>query len=260
LAFIPLYDGNPLRYIGRPYVAWSLILINVVVYFVVESGSIADSDQATAISFGLIPAVFNNLVARPDALAEVPDWLTLLTYAFFHGDIWHLLGNMIFLWVFADNIEDSLGHGRFLAFYFLCAIGSGYVYVLSDPSSQAPVIGASGAIAGIVAAYFILYPYAKIWILAFGRIPLHLNAIWVLGFWIAFQIYAVLSNNGAEQVAWWSHIGGLAIGAVLVIVMRRRGVALFNRAPAVTVAVPGAVDEAETRRYGPPPPPGPWSP
>ena len=130
-----------------------------------------DALQSSAIRFGLIPGVFNGVYSLPPEYQTVPDALTLLTYAFLHGDIWHLLGNMVFLWVFADNVEDALGHLRFLLFYCLSAIGAGYVHVLATPASDAPVIGASGAVAGVVAGYVLLHPFAKVWILAVGRTP-----------------------------------------------------------------------------------------
>jgi membrane associated rhomboid family serine protease len=254
MALIPLYDTNPLRYIRHPYVTWALLAANILVFFFVEKGGIGDADQGSAVAFGLIPAVFDNLGERPADLAYVPSGLTLLTYAFLHGGFWHLLGNMVFLWVFADNIEDAMGHVRFLIFYCLCAIGGGYAYVLSAADSPAPLIGASGAIAGIVAAYFILHPYAKVWILLLGRIPLRLNAVWVLGFWIVFQVYTAFAGVGDSQVAWWTHVGGLVTGAVLVLVLRRRGTVLFSRAdPGAPIVAPVA---------SPPPPPpeidGPW--
>jgi membrane associated rhomboid family serine protease len=141
---------------------------------------------------------------------------------------------MVFLWVFADNVEDATGHARFLVFYGLTAIGGGIAYVLSAPSSTSPLIGASGAIAGIIAAYFMLTPYAKVWILVLGPIPVRLRALWVLGFWIAFQVYSALAGTGDSQIAWWTHVGGLATGAVLILFLRRRDVALFAKsAPAV---------------------------
>src|SRR5262249_49118547 len=212
MALIPLYDTNPLRYIRHAYVTWALLAANIFVFFFIEHGGLTGSDQASAVAFGVIPAVFDHLGERPADLAFVPDSLTLLPYAFFHGDFWHLLGNMVFLWVFADNVEDAMGHFRFLIFYCLCAIGGGYAYVLSAPDSPAPLIGASGAVAGIVAAYFILHPYAKVWILLFGRIPLRLSALWVLGFWIVFQIFTAFAGTGDNRVAWWTHVGGLVTG------------------------------------------------
>jgi membrane associated rhomboid family serine protease len=231
LAFIPLYDGTPYRYIRRPFVAWALLAANIAIFFIVESGTWNDADRASVWSFGLIPALFNHHFLRPTELVQIPEWSALVTYSFFHADFWHLAGNMVFLWVFADNIEDAMGHLRFFVFYMLCAMASGYAYVLFEPLSQAPVIGASGAIAGVVAAYFMLFPYAKIWILALDLIPVHIRAIWVLGFWVLFQVYSLLATTGGDLVAWWVHLGGLASGAILVLVLRRPGVPLFYRPP-----------------------------
>ena len=228
MPIFPLHDGKPLSHIDRPYATWFLIAANILVYLIIQRAGMSDATRASSISYGLIPAVFNGYVVLPPDYDFLPERLSLLTYAFFHGDWWHLLGNMVFLWVFADNIEDAFGHIRFLLFYGMCAIGGGYAYVLTDPQSQAPVIGASGAVAGVVAAYLILHPRQKIWVLALGRIPLRLRAMWVLGFWAAFQVFSVLMAQPDDNVAWWSHIGGFLTGAVLVLVMRRRGVPLFD--------------------------------
>jgi membrane associated rhomboid family serine protease len=210
-------------------VAWGIIAANFVVYFSVAVGG--EGAQASVYTFGLIPAAFNGLAERPLEIAAIPDALTLVTYAFLHADLMHLLGNMIFLWVFADNVEDALGHLRYFVFYILCAIAAGYAFVLSDPASEAPVIGASGAVGGNIAAYLLLHPRAKVWILLLLRIPLRLSAVYVLGFWILFQFVAALGTDGEDGIAWWAHIGGLVAGAVLVVFMRRRGVPLFDRAP-----------------------------
>lgn len=201
------------------------------------------------LSFGLIPGVFNDYFVLPDDLVVVSDQMTLLTYAFLHGSLWHLVGNMVFLWVFADNVEDAFGHVRFIIFYVLCAIGAGYAYVLTDPTSQAPVIGASGAVAGIVAAYLMLHPRQKVWVLVLARVPLRLSAFWVLGFWVLFQVYAILVAQPGDEVAWWSHIGGLITGAILVVFLRRRGVPLFDRAQALPAPAPlGKIDDNRGRR------------
>jgi membrane associated rhomboid family serine protease len=146
---------------------------------------------------------------------------------------------MVFVWVFADNVEDSLGHVRFLIFYLLCSIGAGYAYVLADPGSLSPVIGASGAVAGVIAAYLMLHPFGKVWILAFGRIPLRLGALWVLGFWIVYQVIGALIAED-DQIAWVSHVGGVIVGAALVPLLKRREVKLFRREPVAAVAVPVA--------------------
>lgn len=250
MAFIPIYDTNPLRHIRRPWVAWGLIAANIVIYFVVESGTAGAASDASVIAFGLFPAVVSGIDA---SRAAVPDFLTLVTYSFLHADFWHLAGNMVFLWVLADNVEDALGHFRFLVFYLLCAAGAGYAFVLSDPATTGPVIGASGAIAGTISAYLILHPRAKMWVLAFGRIPLRLSAVYVLSFWIAFQVIAVFFMGSQSNVAWWTHLGGLVCGAVLVFVLRRKDTPLFDRP---------AVDDAAGRPIRSPPtqePKGPWA-
>jgi len=250
--FIPFHDANPLRHIERAWVTWSLIAANCVIFLF----SLGDSDavQSSAISFGLIPAAFNGAIDLPADYQSIPDGLTLLTYAFLHGDFWHLFGNMIFLWVFADNVEDSLGHLRFLAFYCLSAMGAGYAQVLAAPASEAPIIGASGAVAGVVAAYLILHPFAKVWILALGRIPLRFSSFWVLGFWVSYQVFEVATATTGE-IAWWTHIGGFVAGAILVIFLRRRGVPLFARDVTPVTAAPARVDEAATGPIGSAAPP-----
>jgi membrane associated rhomboid family serine protease len=136
---------------------------------------------------------------------------------------------MAFLWVFGDNVEDALGHIRYLLFYIACAAAAAFTHALINPVSPYPLIGASGAVAGIVGAYLVLHPRAKLWILAFGRIPLRLSARWVLGGWALFQVFNIIIAVPEEAIAWWAHLGGMVAGALLIIVLRRRGVALFDR-------------------------------
>jgi membrane associated rhomboid family serine protease len=135
---------------------------------------------------------------------------------------------MLFLWVFGDNVEHAMGRLRFVVFYLSCGIAGGFAHFLSMPDSNVPLLGASAAIAGIVAAYLILFPYAKVWVLFLMRIPLRLSAIWVLGSWIVFQIFNVIFMM-EEETAWWAHIGGLIAGALLVVVLRRPHVPLFAK-------------------------------
>jgi rhomboid family protein len=149
--------------------------------------------------------------------------LTLITYQFLHGGWWHLIANMAFLWVFADNVEDAFGHFGFLIFYLLCGIAAGMLHTLVDPHSGAPLIGASGAVSGVLASYMLLYPRARVWILLFLRIPLPIPAVWALGGWFALQLVsAFISTEDSNLVAWWSHIGGFLTGLVLTFVLRSR--------------------------------------
>jgi membrane associated rhomboid family serine protease len=228
--FLPLYDTNPLRHVLRPYVTWTLILVTCLIHFVVQYGPVPEAAQAVPVSFGVIPSVIEGTRRLPMIYEIIPAPLTLITYAFLHGDFWHLAGNMLFLWVFGDNIEDAFGHFKFFCFYIVAAIFAGMVYTVTHPTSGLPLIGASGAVAAIVAAYIMLHPHVKLWVLALGRIPLSIPAWVALGAWILFQFYNIAIQPD-DNVAWWAHVGGLFAGAMLVLVFRRPGVMLFDRQP-----------------------------
>lgn len=229
--FVPLHDDNTLKVIERQYVTIGLIAVNVIV-FLFEMAGLSEPFIA---SFAVIPTDLVSLAGAGPIMAEpmdqtvpVPEGLTLLSYQFFHGDILHLGGNMLFLWVFGDNVEDAMGHVKFLIFYLACGIVAGLVHVLMAPGSPNPLIGASGAVAGVISAYLMLHPRVRVWVLAFQAIPLRLSAAAVLGVWIITQIIMVLLPE-VGPVAWWAHIGGLIAGAILIVVMRRPGVPLFDQ-------------------------------
>ncbi|MGD9916149.1 MAG: rhomboid family intramembrane serine protease [Rhizobiaceae bacterium] len=224
--FIPLHDANSLKHISAQYVTIALIAANVIVFLLTSVGS-EQTVQAAVVGLGYIPATIYDFAARGPAQIWVPDYATYITYMFLHGDIWHLGGNMLFLWVFGDNVEDALGHLKFLIFYLLCGIAGAFLHGIVAPDSTAPLIGASGAIAGIVSAYLFLHPRVRIWVLAFGRIPLRIPAWLVLALWIAFQL-VMFFGAGDEQISWAAHVGGIIAGVVLVLVMRRRNVSLFD--------------------------------
>lgn len=227
--FIPLHDRNGLKYIRMQHVTLSLIIANCAIWMVTAgAGAGSDFTAAAILGLGYIPAVANGYADLTPDLVLVPEHATYLTYAFLHGDFLHLAGNMLFLWVFGDNVEDAMGHVRFLAFYCLCAIAGAVLHGYVMPESQAPLIGASGAIAGVVAAYLVLHPKVRLWVLAFGRIPLPLPAWIPLGIWIILQVVMLFGDSGGN-VSWGAHIGGLAAGAVLVFLFRRRAVPLFDR-------------------------------
>lgn len=250
--FIPLHDANSLRYIKVQYVTLGLIAANVLVYLLTAFGS-EDYVQAAMIGLGYIPVTMFEDVVRPDSLMLVPDNATYITYAFLHADIWHLGGNMLFLWVFGDNVEDALGHVKFLIFYLLCAAAGAWLHGVFAPGSHAPLIGASGAVAGIVAAYLMLHPRVKVWILALGRIPIRLPAWIVLALWVLFQ-FAMLAAMGEDEVSWAAHVGGILAGAVLVVFLRRRGVPLFDRQIVTPEAVVTAREPATAAASEPPSP------
>lgn len=251
--FIPLHDANSLKHIRLPYMTLALIAANVLVWLTTSLAS-DNVVEAAVIGFGYIPSTVFDIAERPDEWVLVPDDLTYLTYTFLHGDIWHLGGNMLFLWVFGDNVEDALGHFRFLIFYLACGVAGAFAHGLAEPGSQAPLIGASGAIAGVVTAYLMLHPRVKIWVLALGRLPLRLPAWIVLALWILFQLAMMFLAQG-DDISWAAHVGGILAGAVLVVFLRRRGVPLFDRGIVMPKTVEVAADMADN---APPVSASPW--
>jgi len=227
--FVPLQDDNPLKRIKYPYVNISLIVANVVVFLL----SLAGSTDHVVASFAVIPGeLFGFSAGGFPQSVQIPERLTLLTYMFFHGDIIHIGGNMLFLWVFGDNVEDAMGHVRYLVFYLLCGLLAGLAHAVIAPGSEVPLIGASGAVAGVISAYLMLHPRVRVWVLVFKVFPMQISAAIVLGLWIVTQIVMVLMPQSAQEpgaVAWWAHIGGLIAGAVLVPFFKRRDVPLFDR-------------------------------
>lgn len=228
--FIPLSDDNSLKSIPFQYVTVSLILINVAV-FLLEVGAL---DQSVVASFGVTPSVLLGTGAMVSPHGVLTDGInlsaspTLITYMFLHADVFHLVGNMLFLWVFGDNVEDAMGHVRFLVFYLACGVFAALVHSAMVPDSTLPLIGASGAVAGVIAAYLMLHPRVSVWVLAFKVFPLRITAGLALGLWIALQV-VMIALDTVGPTAWWAHIGGLVAGAVLIVFMRRPGVRLFDR-------------------------------
>jgi len=234
--FIPLHDANKLKYVRLQFVTLGLIVVNLLVFLTVNLAMPADAVQATAVSFGYIPAVVHDHQELPLELLIIAEEWSFVTYAFLHADWMHLGSNMLFLWVFGDNVEDAMGHLRFLLFYLLSAAAAAYLHGLMDTQSIAPLIGASGAVSGIIAAYLVLHPKVQVWVLAFGRIPLRLPAWIPLLFWIGFQIFMIVTMPD-DQVSWAAHIGGFGAGLFMVFIFKRRGVVLFDRA----IVAPDAV-------------------
>jgi membrane associated rhomboid family serine protease len=217
----PLYDDNPFRLPVKPIVTWGLLLANFVV-FAIELGGGDSGIEAIINNLGLTPAA---LLGRAPAEGLAPP-VTLFTYMFVHAGWAHIIGNMIFLEVFGDDIEEALGHARFLLFYILCGLVGGLVFVATDASFPGPLVGASGAISGVVIAYVMFRPCAKVTVL-FGIIPLRIRAFWVIGLFVATQLWN-LEATGKSDVAYWCHLGGMLAGAVLFPLMRLPGVQLFE--------------------------------
>ena len=226
MVFVPIHDTNKLKYIGFQRVTVGLILANTAV-FLWQLSLGAKQAVAVAVIAGVTPASLMGGAPLPPEFALLPPEVTLFTYMFLHASWLHLIANMIFLWVFGDNIEDALGHLRFLFFYLICGVAAGYTHALMEPNSQAPMIGASGATAGVIGAYLMLYPKVKVWVLLLMRIPVRLPAYWILAFWAGFQFYFMLSSSDATT-AWWAHIGGFITGIILVMLLKRREIPLWG--------------------------------
>ena len=226
---IPLHDDNPTEI--APAVTVAIIAICVLVFmWQISLGS--QGLQAAVYSLGVIPAVLLDKIDLPAAAVLVPAYLTVITSMFLHGGFMHLLGNMLYLWIFGNNVEDAMGHVRFMFFYLLCGIAAVAGQVLQNPASEIPMIGASGAISGVLGAYLLLYPHARVLVLVpFGFYirMMHLPAGWVLGLWFVIQIVSSLAANPAGGgVAWFAHIGGFLAGAALIPVFKYRRITLFH--------------------------------
>ena len=243
---LPLADDNPHEI--RPYVTWALIAACAVVF--IWQATLDDPNfEAAILGAALIPARLFGLVDLPSQIPALPAWFTPISSMFLHGDWLHLGGNMLYLWIFGDNVEDALGHARYLLFYLLCGLAAASAQTFLSPDSTIPIIGASGAISGVLGAYLLLYPRANVRTLVFLLIfvtIIRVPAALVLGLWFLIQIAdAVLSNPGEPGVAFWAHVGGFIAGAALVLVLRRPGFDLWQGGQQGTYAA-GQLD-------------GPWS-
>jgi membrane associated rhomboid family serine protease len=209
---IPLRDIIPSR--TTPVVTIALIAINVLV-FLYELALAPDVDEFT-LYWGLVPAAFS--------------WVTVFTSMFLHGGILHVAGNMLYLWIFGDNVEDRMGHGRFLVFYVLCGVAAALVQTITQPDSVIPMVGASGAIAGVMGAYFVLYPKSRIVTLVplfFFFQVIEVPAILFLGIWFLMQFVSGLGSivsvaaGSTGGIAFWAHVAGFVAGISGVVVFRR---------------------------------------
>ena len=219
---VPIYDDNPFTAPVKPVVTWCLIGLNLL-FFLYEAAAAPLALERLIDSFSVTPAILTGKIPQP---GWFPAWATPITYQFFHADIGHVFGNMLFLWVFGDDIERALGRLRYLAFYLLCGIIGALVFVANAPASRIELIGASGAIAGVVIAYILLRPCAKITVLI-GIIPLRISAYWVIGLFVLLQLWN-LGAASKSEVAYWCHFGGMVAGGILFPLMKPSGVRLFQ--------------------------------
>lgn len=209
---IPIKDDNPTE--TTPYITIALIAINIIV-FIYQLTLGSRGNQVLVFKTGIIPYEFTHAVDIPP-YASHPLVFNLIAAMFMHGGVFHLLGNMLYLWIFGNNVEDAMGPFRFITFYLLTGLLASATHIILVPNSRIPMIGASGAISGILGAYLVLYPWAKVHTLIFllffvtiVRIP----AMVVLGFWFILQFLNIYSRS---NVAWFAHIGGFISGMMLV--------------------------------------------
>src|SRR6516225_7907486 len=220
---IPLKDINPTR--TTPVVNFALIIANVLVFFymVYTSALVRGSENAIMMAYGTVPARVSLWLAGriPAGAALFP----LVTSMFLHSGLMHLAGNMLFLWVFGDNVEDNFGHLGYLVFYLVCGVGSGLIHVLFNLHSRIPAVGASGAISGVMGAYAVLYPRHRI-LTFFFIFLIPVPAILILGYWFVIQFLEGVSGIGmgvhGGGVAIWAHIGGFVMGVLITLVVRKR--------------------------------------
>jgi membrane associated rhomboid family serine protease len=228
-AMFPIHDDNPTEL--NPVLTIALICACTLVYlWQVSNGS---GGQRIIYALGAIPSVLFKIRELSPEIALIPAPITIVTSMFLHGSFMHLAGNMLYLWIFGNNVEDAMGHARFIAFYLLCGLAAVMAQAIPDPQSTIPMIGASGAISGVLGAYLLLYPHARVLVLIpFGFI-LHttrLPASWVLGIWFLFQLLSGAASAGQQGgVAFRAHVGGFVAGMILIPVFRRRSVPLFHQ-------------------------------
>jgi membrane associated rhomboid family serine protease len=210
---IPLRDVIPSR--TTPYVTVTIITLNAIAWLFELSLPHDDLNQFL-MAFGVVPGAFA--------------WPTVITSMFLHGSWSHVIGNMWYLWIFGDNVEDNVGHGGFIVFYLLCGIAAAIGQVVVDPTSMLPTIGASGAIAGVMGAYFVLYPRSRVLTLIpfiFLQV-VEIPAVVLLGFWFLMQLFSAgtiamtATTGGSGGVAFAAHVAGFVIGAVGIFVFRKR--------------------------------------
>jgi len=223
---IPIYDDNPA--LGKPILVILIIFICIMIWFWQASLGYQGGNEVIYF-YGLTPASF---LGEMQQVGPLPAFLTLFTSMFMHGGFMHLAGNMLYLWIFGDNIEGALGHIRFIFFYFICGVVAAGAQIISAPDSTIPMIGASGAVSGVLGAYLILYPRARVRTFVFLGIFitfLRIPAVFLLGIWILGQIInAMIFNPGSPGVAWFAHLGGFFAGLVLAPFFKKANVKLFQ--------------------------------
>lgn len=257
----PLWDDIPAE--RMPFVNYAIIALCALAFFLQLA---SQDDEAIVRQFGMIPVRVTNPKLQEVTLegrdsrgervrerisldSPVPAWTTLLTSMFLHGGWMHLIGNMWFLFIFGDNVEDRFGHLGYAVMYLLCGLAAGLLHIVSAPDSALPTVGASGAIAGVMGSYILLYPHARVMALIFLGIFTRMVAVpafYFLGFWFLMQVFSGLADQpGMGGVAWWAHVGGFAMGLGLTALMRNSGLLKPPPRPTLIYGFPQSRKERE---------------
>ena len=226
---IPIRDDNP--QINRPYGVYALIVVNVVAWLLLQGAGQAEQLYASICQFGLVPADLSStdfIGAGQEAICPANSslgWAGTVSSMFMHGGWMHIIGNMWFLWIFGDNVEDAMGTPRFLVFYVLCGLAAAAAQTFSNLESIIPMVGASGAIGGVMGAYIVLYPKVKVhllFILLILFFRFRVPAILMLGYWALIQIVGGFTSIDSTEggTAFWAHLGGFVAGALLVLLFK----------------------------------------
>ncbi len=230
----PIRDDNP--QVLRPLATYAIVACNALVWLYVQGAGMEPALSSSVCRLGLIPGELLQTVPGgtrfplgPGAVCvtgDGPAWRTAITSMFLHGGWFHVIGNMWFLWIFGNNVEDAMGHLRFFVFYLLCGLAAAGVQIATNPESAVPMVGASGAIGGVMGAYVLLYPRVHVHLLIFIGFyvtTIAVPAALMLGYWFLLQFVGGLGTLGAEGggVAFWAHVGGFAAGAVLIALFRK---------------------------------------
>ncbi|MCG8354276.1 MAG: rhomboid family intramembrane serine protease [Kiloniellales bacterium] len=252
MPFLPLHDKNPRVLLEIPWVTWGTIALCGFVYLYQTSLG-GEAEEKLVYGLGMIPVTLFGEARLSAEFFLLPPWLTLGSSIFLHAGLMHLLGNMLYLWVFGDNVEDAMGHGRFVVFYLTCGLLAGLAQAVADPASSIPTIGASGAVSGVLGAYLILHPKARV-LIPIYFLPIYLPAYLLLIVWIGFQMLSAWVGGAAGGgVAWWAHIGGFAAGAALIVPFRYKTVPLFadnERPKGVRLTTRAERERSPRRRRG----------
>jgi len=226
---IPISDDNPARL--TPIVNWAIMALCVAAYL--WEVSLGRSMDCALFALGFTPLSLFGHEPHGQCTGLYSPTTTIFTSMFLHGGLLHIAGNMLYLWIFGNNVEDAMGHVRFLVFYLVCGVAAALTLGYIQPHSAVPMVGASGAISGVLAAYVLLYPWAKVSVvIPLGIIfyPLKISAFWVVGFWFLLQLAsAALTPANQPGTAFWAHVGGFAAGLALTPILKSRDFPLFGQ-------------------------------